>query len=115
MSYIGHLIGGMYLLVYLAAMWEGDRQRLLVQGAVAAVILVYILATSSYPLGSDRVFFVGMAGAWLLGVATHWLGLWMRGRGWAVGRWRVLEVVGGIAVSVPLILGLMALLSETSA
>lgn len=111
MGALTSLLTAALILVYLASMWESDRKRLMVQGAIAGVLLAYIVISSGFQLKDERLFFTGLAGAWLFGVLCHWLGLMARQREWAIGRWRVPEILGGVIVTVPLLLNLLGMLS----
>lgn len=115
MGALTSLLTAAVIVVYMASMWEADRKRLLWHGAVAAALLAYIVLSSGFELKDERLFFAGLAGAWLFGVACHWLGLWARAKDNPLGRWRVPEVLGGIIVSVPLVLSLLGVLSSSAA
>ena len=108
-------LAGALILVYMAPMWEEERRRLIWHAGVALALLGYIVVSSGFELGTDRLFFAGMAGAWLFGVLCHWTGLIARSKGWSVGRWRVPEVAGGIIVAIPLIVTLVGLVSPQTA
>ncbi len=113
MGALTSLLTAALILVYLASMWEDDRKRLLLQGAIAGVLLAYIVISSGFKLQNERLFFAGLSGAWLFGVLCHWLGLWARAQEWPIGRMRVPEITGGIIVSVPLVLLVLGMLSPT--
>ncbi|MEM7056399.1 MAG: hypothetical protein AAF557_02315 [Pseudomonadota bacterium] len=111
MGALTSLLTGALILVYMASMWEADRKRLIWHAAVAAGLLAYVLISSGFELSGDRLFFAGLAGAWLFGVMCHWLGLWAREKRWPIGSWRMPEIAGGVIVSIPLVLGLLGLLA----
>lgn len=115
MGALTSLLTAALILVYMASMWEGERKRLLWHGAVALALLAYVVISSGFELRDERLFFAGLAGAWLFGVLCHWLGLWARAKDMAAGRLRVPEVLGGIIITMPLVLHLLGFLSTAQA
>lgn len=101
--------------VYLASMWEAEPKRLIWHGGVAAVMLAYVVVSSGFELRDERLFFAGLAGAWLFGVLCHFLGIWARAKGWDIGKWRVPEVAGGVVIAIPLVLAVVGMLSPEAA